>query len=130
MQQRMQAEIIDITEHQKFRRRGTLGQTLRLERERRGVTVEELHEVTKIKSEMIEALEADDHETLPAPVFVQGFIKAICQYLELPVREVLAIYDAEGPKLPARVMTNELLVPQPTWWMRLVAWLKRLFRLG
>ncbi len=127
MQQSIRAHAFEISAVEPFQRRGTLGQSLRYERLARGVSIDELHEITKIKIEMLEALEADDHDTLPAPVFVQGFIKAIGQYLELPVRELLAIYREEGPQLPVRVMTNDLLVPQPRWWERLFAWLRRVF---
>jgi cytoskeletal protein RodZ len=129
MQQSLRTDLLEISGAEPFARRGTLGQTLRHERLARGVSVEEIYNVTKIKIEMIEALEADDHETLPAPVFVQGFIKAIGQYLELPTRELLTIYNAEGPTLPVRVMTNKLLIPRLNWWRRFVGWLRKLLRL-
>lgn len=109
--------------------RDTLGKTIRYERQRRGVTIQELQEATKIKEEALEALEEDRYEDLPAPIFVKGFLKAVCQYLILPTNTIIEIYNRQAPPPPLKVMNNPTLVPPTNWWQRLIFWFKRLLGL-
>ena len=123
--QRVDFHTLHLEAEEELIQGASLGETLRNERARRGVTLRELHQVTKIKEEILWALEEDRHDLLPAPIFVRGFIKAICQYLDLPAGKIIQTYNREGPPMPAKVMTNPLLIPEPTWWMRIWRWLKR-----
>ena len=77
----------------------SVGTYLRELRARRGTSIEELGRVTRVASRYLEALEADAHESLPAPVFTRGFIRAYCQAVGQPADEALALYDARevGP---------------------------------
>jgi hypothetical protein len=54
----------------------TVGETLRSAREQRGLTIEQVSHDTRISARFIEALEADRHQELPAPVYVRGFMLA------------------------------------------------------
>lgn len=125
--QRVNVNLLDIPARESLHMQGSLGETLRYERQKRGVTLNEIHRVTKIKIENLTALEEGRHDLLPAPIFVRGFIKAICQYLELPAHKLLPLYDQEGPRPPARVMVNPVLVQREGLWTRLWMWIKRLF---
>jgi cytoskeleton protein RodZ len=73
---------------------GSVGSYLRELRTKRGTSIEELGRVTRVASRYLEALEADAHESLPAPVFTRGFIRAYCQAVGQTPDEVLALYDA------------------------------------
>jgi len=117
--QHVEVHALEIQPDQRLQRQGSLGETLRFERKRRGVSLEEMHEVTKIKTDILLALEENNHDLLPAPIFVRGFIKAIAQYLELPEDDLLMIYHREGPQTPSKVMTNPTLLPSVPWWRRL-----------
>ena len=125
--QRVDVQVLNVSPNERLQVQNSLGETLRHERQRRGVDIHELHEETKIKVELLTALENDRHDILPTPCYTKGFIRAVCRYLELPTDEMLMLYDREGPSQPTKVMTNQLLVPQRNIWVRLFGWLKALF---
>jgi cytoskeletal protein RodZ len=54
----------------------SFGQFLRRAREQRGLSIADLSRATRIKETQLERLEAAQLESLPAEVFVTGFIKA------------------------------------------------------
>ncbi|HMH49099.1 MAG TPA: RodZ domain-containing protein [Candidatus Acidoferrum sp.] len=76
-----------------------LGTYLNQLRKERGPSIEELARVTRVASRYLEALERDDFDTLPAPVFTRGYIRAYCQALGVPADEALSRY-AETVKVP------------------------------
>lgn len=71
----------------------SVGAYLRDLRERQGSSLEELSRATRVLHHYLEALEADDLASLPAPVFTKGFIRAYCQVLGVPPDEAIALYD-------------------------------------
>ncbi|MBI4040071.1 helix-turn-helix domain-containing protein [Candidatus Daviesbacteria bacterium] len=73
----------------------TVGQILKEERERKIYTIEDVEKQTKIRRELLEALEADNYSKLPPPTFVQGFIKNYAKFLGLDGQKLLAIYRRE-----------------------------------
>jgi cytoskeletal protein RodZ len=73
-----------------------VGAHLRQLREARGVSLEEIARATRVNSSYLQALEADDHASLPVPVFTRGFIRAYCQALGEPPDQSLALYDGRG----------------------------------
>ena len=72
---------------------GSLGAFLRHERERRGVTVEQVVSATKISVKMIHALENDQYADLPAKPFIRGFVVSYCRFLGVPSHEVLTRFS-------------------------------------
>lgn len=70
----------------------TLGRFLKRERDLRGVSLREIAETTKINVRVLEALEADDYDSLPPPAFIIGFIRAYAQCLKIDPQEVIALY--------------------------------------
>lgn len=82
----------------------TVGQILQQAREEKFYTLEEIEKATKIRKELLQALEADDYSKLPPSTFVQGFIKNYAQFLKLDAEMLLAIFrrgfgDKEGGKV-------------------------------
>lgn len=73
----------------------TVGQILKEERERKFYTLDEIEEATKIRKELLEALEAGQYSKLPPPTFVQGFIKNYGKFLKLDTNKLLAIFRRE-----------------------------------
>lgn len=84
----------------------TVGQILKEERERKFYTLEEIEKNTKIRKELLEAIEKGEYAKLPPPTFVQGFIRNYGKFLGLPVEKLLAIYRREfsESKNPPRVL--------------------------
>jgi len=71
------------------------GDRLRLERERRQITIPQAADATNIKADHIRAIEADDWDAFSAPVYVRGFVKTYARFLRLNDREVAAQLDEE-----------------------------------
>ena len=70
----------------------SLGSYLRSLREAKGGSLEEMARSTRIGLRHLEALESDRLSELPAPVFVRGFIRAYCSFLNEPADAALARY--------------------------------------
>ena len=86
----------------------TVGQVLKEEREKKFYILDEVEKATKIRKELLEALEAGDYHKLPPPTFVQGFIKNYGKFLGLNTEKLLAIYRREfsESKNPPRILES------------------------
>ncbi len=73
----------------------TVGSIFRETREAKFYTLEEVEKSTKIRKELLIALEADDYSKLPPPTFVQGFIKNYAKFLGLNNEKMLAVFRRE-----------------------------------
>lgn len=71
----------------------TLGQFLKREREFRRVPLQEIAETSKVNLYFLTQLEADNHEALPEPAFIRGYLKSYAQFVGLDVSDVLLRYD-------------------------------------
>lgn len=71
----------------------SFGEELRREREIRGISLKEIADATKVSKRFLEALERNDHRTLPAPVFTRGFVREYARYVGLNVEEVVNRYN-------------------------------------
>lgn len=86
----------------------TVGQILKEEREKKFYTLDEIEKSTKIRRQLLEALEKDQYFKLPPPTFVQGFIKNYGRFLGLETTKLLAIYRREFSegKNPPRILES------------------------
>lgn len=85
---------------------GSLGSYLKRERELRQVSIAELAQTTRIPVRILHQLENDEHGSLPADVFVRGFLRAYARALTIDEEHVLARYGGRQtpeppPALPA-----------------------------
>src|SRR4029077_15243988 len=71
----------------------SFGEELRREREIREISLKEIADATKISKRFLEAIERNDHRTLPAPVFTRGFIREYARYLGLNADEIVNRYN-------------------------------------
>ncbi len=69
------------------------GEYIKRERELREVTLESVHEATRVSMKFLVALEADNYEALPHPTFVKGFMKSYAKCLGLDETEVVLRYE-------------------------------------
>ena len=85
----------------------SLGIRLRELREAKGVSLDDIARSTRVGRRHLEALESDSWGELPAPVFVKGFIRAYCDFLDASPDEALGVYrEASGePAKPERVQS-------------------------
>ncbi len=71
------------------------GATIRRARESRGITTSQLAAQTRILVQTIEDMEQNQFKRIPAPIYGRGFVKLICECLDLdPVTMVPAFMSA------------------------------------
>ena len=101
----------------------TVGQVLKRARESRDISVAKAAAVTRILPETIRAIEADDFQSLPSPVYVRGFVSSLASYLEADADAILLLFDRQvalpGPgterELPLAPAYGDTTVPpEPT----------------
>lgn len=73
-------------------KKSNFGETLKREREMRGVSLEEVANATRISTRNLEALENERWEQLPGGIFNRGFIRSISRYLGLDEDTLVAEY--------------------------------------
>jgi hypothetical protein len=74
----------------------TVGEILAAERRRQGKTISDVVEGTKIRSRLLDALEQGDHDVLPSPAYVKGYIQSYARYLEIPAEPLLEQYKRDA----------------------------------
>jgi len=108
---------------------GELGSLLTRAREARGLTLEDAERDTRISRRYLQALEAEQFEVIPAPVYARGFLRSYSQYLGIDPQEALAMFPreddaeyqraAEANAPPVRASRETPVSPvsaaRPTW---------------
>lgn len=79
------------------------GRYIKEQRKRQGMSIDQLAAATKIPRSSLELLEDDQHEGLPGPVFVKGFLRCCARALGLEPEVVMElVYERERELLVAR----------------------------
>jgi len=73
-----------------------LGRILSETRIARGLTLDEVERDTRIAKRYLEALEREEFDALPAPVYCRAFLRTYAQYLGLDGNEILRLYPEKG----------------------------------
>lgn len=73
----------------------TVGEMLLAARERSGQTIEYMSTETKIPKHMLQYLETDNFEALPAKVYVKSFLRTYAEALGLDSQHVLGKYELQ-----------------------------------
>ena len=91
----------------------SVGETLRQQRLRRKVQLQEVSEELKISSRMLEAIEADEYDKLPGGVFAKSFVRQYAAVLGLDEEEVAAQFE-QAVQSPELTRLAELRRPHAT----------------
>jgi cytoskeleton protein RodZ len=75
------------------------GEMLCRARKEKGLAVEEVILHLGITQRTLNALEKDEYEALPSPLYVKGYIRRYCSILNMPDTEVLADFDKKVKEL-------------------------------
>lgn len=67
----------------------TLGEFLQQEREKRGITIEQVASATKISVRILHLLESDQYTELPAKPFIRGFVSSYARFIGIDSKEIL-----------------------------------------
>ena len=73
----------------------TVAEQLRRGRESRNLTLQQVAEITKIRTDHLRALEEGDFDQFSAPVYIYGFVRTYAILLKLNAPEVLAELETE-----------------------------------
>jgi len=73
----------------------TVAQHLRVAREAQKLSINQIAEVTKIRTDHIRALEDGNYDIFAAPVYIRGFVRTYATFLKLDVKQVMAALDSE-----------------------------------
>ena len=94
----------------------TIGQQLKQAREAKALTIQKVVQATHIRAYQIEAIEADDFESLPSPVQARAYLHLYAEYLGLSVDEMIARQRIHGNEPSAAVNRppNAVETPVPT----------------
>jgi transcriptional regulator with XRE-family HTH domain len=101
---------------QRYSELASFGEELRREREIRGISLKEISDATKISKRFLEAIEKNDHRTLPAPVFTRGFVREYARYLGLSAEEIVNRYNfaaAGDDRIEKSTHLERLVQPPP-----------------
>ena len=91
----------------------SLGPYLRGLREAKGMSLDDIARSTRVGRRHLEALESDTFGELPAPVFVKGFIRAYCEFLDCSSEEALGLYrETTGEPVAPHGPLRPLLAPR------------------
>lgn len=88
---------------------GELGARLVRAREARGLTLEDAERDTRISRRYLQALESEQFEVIPAPVYARGFLRSYSQYLGLDAKTMLELF----PRVEDGVYYRQPQAPAP-----------------
>src|SRR3954464_3367470 len=72
-----------------------LGDILRAQREKKGITLDQAAADTRIREKFLTALEDGDVQTLPGAVYTKGFLRNYAAHLDLHEEELVLLYHQE-----------------------------------
>ena len=84
-----------------------LGQLLREARLEKGLSLEEVEDLTKIRKRYLQAIEDGQYKVLPGPFYVRAFVKNYAEIVGLDPDQVLRIYRNVIPD-PGAEAQNEV----------------------
>lgn len=93
--------------------RGVPGQTLAVQREALGWTVEQVADQLKLAVRQVVALEAGDYASLPSPAVTRGFVRAYAKLMKLDPVPLVAQIEMDTPTPADTSATTATRRPSP-----------------
>jgi cytoskeletal protein RodZ len=85
----------------------TVGEILRSEREKKGLSIKDIEVGTSIRTLYIKAIEENNYKVVPGEVYLKGFIRNYASYLGLDAQSVMEVYrQSQSPVLDEKVETT------------------------
>lgn len=95
-------EIVDLAD--------SPGRRLRLQRQSRGVEIERIAAQLHLRNDIVEALEQDRYDVLPAPVYIAGYLRNYARLIGLDPTLIVDAYYKSAPHADHRPI---LVKPSP-----------------
>jgi len=83
-----------------------LGQRLRTAREGTGLGIEEVASLLNLEESLVRALEDEDYEVLPSPIFIRGYLRAYGKLLRLDGNELIEVYSMQSGGMDPDLATS------------------------
>ena len=94
----------------------TVGEILREEREKRGLTVKDIETATSIRALYLSAIEEGNYSVVPGDVYVKGFIRNYAVFLGLDANQMVEIYrQSQLPPPEAEPVPETVPVDKPRY---------------
>lgn len=88
----------------------TPGQVLRMEREQKKLSIEEIAKRIHLDVKIIEAIENDSSEGMPAAIYVRGYLRSYAKIVNVDADKIIELYNTDSPP-PPEILPE---VKQPT----------------
>ena len=94
----------------------TIGERLEEGRKRKGISIREAAEATKIRGEYLQRFENNQFDINLSEIYVRGFLRTYCNLLKLPADRIISDFRAMGhdselkPKPPSREVYGRMEV--------------------
>lgn len=109
----------------------TVAEQLRAGREAKQLTIQQVAEATKIRTDHIRALEEGNFNVFSAPVYIRGFVRNYATHLKLDVPQIMTALDAELGRTEKFKEPPPLVEQSKTVLDHLMDWLAKLnWRVG
>jgi cytoskeleton protein RodZ len=90
-------EILEAETPSEEKGEAKLGSFLREQREKINLSHDQIAQKIRLRRTIIEAIEGEEWERLPPPVFVRGFLRSYAKILGLDENEVMKLYHQAAP---------------------------------
>jgi len=106
----------------------TVAEQLRAAREAKKLTIQQVADATKIRTDHIRALEEGNFNVFSAPVYIRGFVRNYATQLKLDVPQVMAALDAELGRTekfkepPPLVEESKTALDHAMFWLARLNW--------
>lgn len=92
----------------------TVGELLRAEREKKGLSIKEIENAISIRALYINAIEEGNYTLIPGEVYLKGFIRNYANYLGLNGQEMVNSYRQEQQPIVPEVVESPVEPPKRT----------------
>jgi cytoskeleton protein RodZ len=75
----------------------TPGQLLRMQREKMGLSAEDIAKRVHLDIKIIEAIEADSEDDLPSAIYVRGYLRSYAKTVDADADKLIELYNNETP---------------------------------
>lgn len=105
-----------------------VGEQLHAAREALRLTVQQIADATKIRTDHIRALEEGNYEMFSAPVYIRGFVRIYAAQLKLNTAQIMSVLDAELKQTekfkepPPLMEESNTLLDHAMFWLSKLNW--------
>jgi Uncharacterized protein conserved in bacteria len=86
----------------------SIGERLEEARKRKGISIREAAEATKIRGDYLHKFEGNQYDIRLPEIYVRGFLRSYANYLKLPAEKIISDYNALGLNESKRSLSREV----------------------